>query len=303
MQAPLQQWGRTPGFEFRRVAIVGTGLIGASFALAIRKAGFAGEIVGVSSPPAIADALACGAIDREVGLEAAAAESDLIYLARPIARILDTLPLLEPWIRPDALVTDAGSTKAAIVAAARPLRRVRFLGGHPMAGKERSGAAEADPDLFVGRTYVLTPVEPLQLETPPARELLYWIGRTGAVPTILEPERHDLIVAFTSHLAQLASTALAVTVGTELESPADLAISGPGLADTTRLASSPFEIWKDILDTNREPIERALAAYINTISNLKDNLGTPEVARVFAAAARATARLPRRPRTQTQGPD
>ena len=236
-----------------------------------------------------------------VGLETAAAESDLIYLARPIARILETLPLLEPWIRPDALVTDAGSTKAAIVAAARPLKRVRFLGGHPMAGKERSGAAEADPDLFMGRTYVLTPLDPPELEAPPARELLYWIERIGAVPTILGPERHDLIVAFTSHLAQLASTALAVTVGTELESPADLAISGPGLADTTRLASSPFEIWKDILDTNRAPIERALVAYINNLNHLQQGLGTPEVARTFDAAARAAARLPRRPRGEPQG--
>src|SRR5580704_12130281 len=163
------------------VAIVGVGLIGGSFGLALRKAGFRGAILGVSSQAAARAGLDRGAIDRSATLEEAAGCADLLYLAQPIGRILDTLHHLDPLVRPDALITDAGSTKHTIVTQARKLvRRCQFLGGHPLAGKEKRGAAEAEADLFRGRTYVLTPATPEDLQTPAAREFAAWLGRIGA---------------------------------------------------------------------------------------------------------------------------
>jgi prephenate dehydrogenase len=142
----------------KTVAIVGTGLIGASFGLALRKAGFNGEILGVSSERAIADAATAGAIDRGVSLAEAAGAADLIFLSQTIGRIVDTLRHLDPLAKPGALVTDAGSTKCEIVdAAMQHLTRCQFLGGHPMAGKERRGAKEASADLFRDQIWVLTP--------------------------------------------------------------------------------------------------------------------------------------------------
>ncbi len=142
----------------KTVAIVGTGLIGASFGLALRKAGFSGALVGVSSPPAVAEALATGAIDRGAPLADALSEADLIFLSQAIGRILDTIRHIDVSVRPGALVTDAGSTKRDITDAAREhLSRAQFLGGHPMAGKETRGASTADADLFQGRIWALTP--------------------------------------------------------------------------------------------------------------------------------------------------
>src|SRR5712692_6137476 len=223
------------------VAIIGVGLIGGSFGLALKKAGFTGTIVGASSEATLRAALARGVIDEAAPLADAARGADLIYLAQPIGRILDTLHHLDSLVNSRALITDAGSTKSAIVAAARKhIRRCSFLGGHPMAGKEKRGVGEADADLFRDRTYVLTPDDPDTLETPPAKDFLDLLRRMGAHPVVLTPEEHDRIVSFTSHLPQLASTALAATVA---EQAGDrLAVAGPGLADTTRLALTSFEL-------------------------------------------------------------
>jgi prephenate dehydrogenase len=276
------------------VAIVGTGLIGASFGLAIRKAGFTGEIIGVSSERATADALQRGAIDRGAALAGAAAEADLIYLAQPIGRIIDTLRRLDPIVREGALITDAGSTKSAIVALARKaIHRAQFLGGHPLAGKEKRGAAEADPDLFRGRAYVLTPASEGDLETPLAKAFIALIERIGARPLIMGPDQHDAVVSLTSHLPQLASTALAATVAENLENPEDLQVAGPGLADTTRLALSAYDIWRDILATNTDSIDRALAAYIERLEHIRENLRTRQIQEQFEAGAALAARLRR----------
>ncbi len=134
-----------------------------------------------------------GAIDRGATLEQAARNADLLYLAQPIGRILDTLHHLDPLVRPDALITDAGSTKHTIVTQARKLvRRCQFLGGHPLAGKEKRGAAEAEADLFRGRTYVLTPGAPEELRTPAAHTFVEWLGRIGAKTVVLGAAEHDL---------------------------------------------------------------------------------------------------------------
>jgi len=275
------------------VAIVGVGLIGGSFGLALRQAGFAGTILGVSSPESLRAALERGAItDAAVSLAEAAGRADLIYLSQPIGRILDTLRHIDALVRPGALVTDAGSTKSAIVAAARQhVVRGAFLGGHPIAGKERRGVTEADGDLFRGRAYALTPDEPGTIATPAAADFVEWVRRIGATPVILRAEEHDRIVAYTSHLPQLVSTALAATVAEQAGHR--LAVAGPGLADTTRLALSPFEVWRDILATNSLPIEQALTAYIDKLEHLRDNLRTREIESEFEIAAALAATLRR----------
>ena len=274
------------------VAIVGVGLIGGSFGLALKKAGFGGAVLGVSSESSIGAALERGAIDRGAPLGEAAGAADLIYLAQPIGRILDTLHHLDGLVRPTALITDAGSTKHTIVSEARKLvRRCQFLGEHPLAGKEKRGAAEADADLFSGRTYVLTPGSLEELETAAVRAFVGWVRRIGAKPVILGAAEHDRLVSFTSHLPQLASTALAATLAENLTAPDDLLVAGPGLIDSTRLALSAYELWRDILATNTEPIEQALTAYINELEQLRENLRTRWAREEFARGAELAGRL------------
>jgi prephenate dehydrogenase len=277
---------------FDTIAIVGVGLIGGSFGLALKRAGFTGRILGVSSAAALEAALERGAIDAGLALEEAAPQADLVYLAQPIRRILQTLARLDPLVKPGALVTDAGSTKTRIVEAGRQLRRAQFLGGHPMAGKETRGAAEAEAGLFRGRTYVLTPSDPAEMETTAAREFMGWLRAAGAMPLVLDAAAHDRIVAHTSHLPQLLSTALAASLLERLR-PEDLRVAGPGLADMTRLAASPYDIWGDILETNREAIEPALAALIARLEQLRAHLADAAPAEQFRLANEFAARLKR----------
>ena len=270
------------------VAIVGVGLIGGSFGLALKRAGFTGRVLGVSSPETVAAALKRGAIDEALPLAEALGQADLVYLAQPIGRILDTLRRIDPLVREGALVTDAGSTKREIVAtAARHLRRCRFLGGHPMAGKEKRGVEQAEADLFEGHTYVLTPRQASELDF----DFLDWVKRIGAQPAILDPALHDRVVAFTSHLPQLLSTALAVTVAVNLEDHPKVA--GPGLTGMTRLALSPFDVWRDILATNAAEIERALSACIGELEHVRENLRTRAMEDAFTRAAELAGRLRR----------
>ncbi len=262
------------------VTIVGVGLIGGSFALALRKAGFEGRITGVSSKPAADAAIAGGVIDEALPLDEAAAKSDLIYLAQPIERILQTIDVIDAYVQSSALITDAGSTKHGIVArAASAIRKARFVGGHPMAGKESRGVEHADADLFRGRPYVLTSREPM-LET--------WIERIGARLVILSPEEHDRLVAVTSHLPQLLSTALASVIGSE---PDAAQVAGPAALDLTRLAFSPYEIWRDIFATNAEPIDAALGAFIAKLEELRAVLRSPQMEREFEKASAAAKAL------------
>jgi prephenate dehydrogenase len=250
----------------RKVAIVGVGLIGGSFGLALRKAGYHGSIVGVSSPRSIGQALERGAIDKGVTLEEAASTCDLIFLSQPILAIVGTIEKLGPMVGRDTLVTDAGSTKQAIVAAARQhLTGCSFLGGHPMAGKELRGAAAADGDLFRDRPWVLTE----QLDHPTARVFQKWLRLFGAREIILDAAQHDRMVAWSSHLPQLASTALASVM--REQAPDAAQVAGPGLLDMTRLAMSSYDLWGDILDTNSAAIGAALDAYIGKLQELRDD--------------------------------
>jgi prephenate dehydrogenase len=276
------------------VAIFGVGLIGGSFALAIRKAGFTGRIIGVSSDQTIRAALDAGAIDEGLPARQAAGLADLLYLSQPIHKIADCLEELDGWVQPGALITDAGSTKKVIVdRASQVISRARFLGGHPMAGRERRGVEAAEADLFQGRPYVLTPRSSADLDHPAAREFLDWVPRIGSFPIILDPEAHDRTVALTSHLPQLASTALSALL--EARPETSTRVYGPALVDSTRLALSSFDIWGDIFDTNREAIRLALESYIAKLEEFQTALRTPldgqSLRRGFDAGARFAARL------------
>lgn len=276
------------------VAIFGVGLIGGSFALAIRKAGFAGRIIGVSSDETIRAALAARVINEALPAQQAAEQADLVYLAQPIHRIIDSLAELNAWVRPEALITDAGSTKQAIVDRARQvISRAQFLGGHPMAGRERRGVEAAEADLFQGRPYVLTPGSASELETEAALEFLSWIPRIGSFPVVLDPEEHDRTVAFTSHLPQLAATALAATLDGRPEPLTG--VYGPALVDSTRLALSSFEIWGDIFDTNRRQILAAVESYVAKLEAFRQALERSSdegvMRRHFDAAAHLAAQV------------
>lgn len=273
------------------VAIVGAGLIGGSFALALRRAGFGGSIVGVSSSRAIDAALAHGVIDRGATLAEACAAADLIYLSGSISGILAVIPQLDALVQNGALVTDAGSTKSRICEAGALLKNAQFLGGHPMAGKESRGVASAEASLFQGRPYLLTPTAPEGLETPAAREFVWWLNAIGAEPRVMSPQLHDRVVAHSSHLPQLLSTTLAATLGAHPEAGAIAAAAGPGLLDSTRLALSAWEIWRDIVDTNRAEIASALAAYEERLRAMRLELEAGNVEETFHAGGEFARRL------------
>jgi len=265
------------------VTIAGVGLIGGSFALALRKAGFEGRIIGVSSARTIEAALARDVLQEALPLEQAAAQSDVVFLSQPIEQILDTLGVVDRHVRPGTLITDAGSTKAAIVErASHTIHRGRFAGGHPMAGKEARGVEAADADLFRGRPYVLTSPDP---------ELERWIQKIGARLVVLDAAEHDRLVALVSHLPQLLSTALA---GAFANDPAAMRIAGPAAVDMTRLAMSPYDIWRDIFSTNAGEIDAALANFIARLQQMRAHLrADAAMAREFDKAADAARALRR----------
>ena len=255
------------------IAICGVGLIGGSFGLALREAGFQGRIIGVSSPATIQRAKECGAIDEGLDLESAVPQADLVYLAQPVCVIRDFFPRLAPLVKPGALVTDAGSTKQAIVEAARrSLPPETFLGGHPMAGKAERGVAAAEAGLFRDRPYLLTPSHASDLASPMAGELQQWIAKIGARLLVLTPEAHDRVVAAASHVPQLLSTALGALLEAHPESALVRRVAGPGLLDMTRLAGSDFALWREILDTNDAAIGAGLDDLIQALQKMRISL-------------------------------
>lgn len=271
----------------RCIGIVGVGLIGGSFGLALRAAGFDGEILGVSSPPAIEAGIKRGAIDRGVLLEEAAQRADLLYLSQTVDRILESIRQLGNFSSENLLITDAGSTKGLITSTAHTfLRKGQFLGGHPMAGKEERGAAAADPNLFRGRPYVLTSTCGCA-EWEPFRS---WLLKIGAHIVEMDPAEHDRTVALTSHLPQLLSTALAATLARRDERYAN-SVFGPGLIDMTRLALSETELWSSILSTNKEALEDAVDAFLAALKDVQRSIGTSNLGERFSTARAFAAQI------------
>jgi prephenate dehydrogenase len=275
--------GQTPIFD--KIGIVGLGLIGGSIALAAREIWPSALVIAVDNKDVLETAMRLHAIDVAADDLVVLAEADLVILAAPVAQNLALLAELDEHVRQPAVVTDTGSTKRQMVAAARALPpRFTFVGGHPLAGAAHGGLEHARPDLFKGRPWLLTPGGDGAGAALDA--LTAFTQALGAEPRIIAADAHDRLLAFLSHLPQLTASALMQVVGDAVGQDG-LALAGRGLADTTRLASSPPEIWKDIAATNADEIGPALDALVALLQALRRDLPEGEtLAEVFADAGR-----------------
>lgn len=262
--------------RWNRITVVGCGLIGASFALAMRRAGACRRLAGWDvSARALDEALRLGVVD-EVDHSFARDEvspSDLVYLAMPVGEIIEFLRARGRQLKPGAVVTDAGSTKQEVCRAARehlPKSR-RFVGGHPVAGSHLRGLENARADLFEGAPYVVTTAED-DGEREATAALAETLGVFGARVQMMPAREHDRAMALVSHLPQLVSSALAATVRSQRDAAALFNLSGPGYRDMTRLAASPWSVWRDILATNPAQVAAALDALVAELSAVRDEL-------------------------------
>jgi prephenate dehydrogenase len=271
---------------FRRAAIIGTGLIGGSFALALRELAPEISLVGYSRAGSAERARAAGVVDEATSdLAAAVRGADLVYIALPVGASIESLAAIAKASAPQALVTDACSTKTFICRAAMDHFRggVHFLGGHPMAGKEQSGVEHADAKLFRGASYALMGTE--ETAEPRAKAFAEIVRAIGARPVWTDPETHDWAVGIVSHLPQLVSVALARVVQDETdETGLPLTLSGQGLQDMLRLAGSPYDVWRDILLTNSDNISRALDRLVQAVDYLRTNLASRNIEQEFQSA-------------------
>ncbi|MFZ0743396.1 MAG: prephenate dehydrogenase/arogenate dehydrogenase family protein [Terracidiphilus sp.] len=279
-----------------RIAILGTGLLGTSAGLALRAAGFRGTITGWNrSPEPAQTALAMGAIDS-IAADAlqAARMSQVVLLSVPIYATLDYMEQLSGVLGSEHLVTDVGSTKAHITEAAGRLfnspERAAFLPGHPMAGKERGGAALADAELFRGAVWLFTD-DPTWQRSPHSVALVKgwreWVVALGCKIVDLDPVRHDELVAWVSHLPQFVATALSALLEDEVGDAPELKdVGGRGLREMTRLGASPFSMWRDIAHTNTDAIQSALCALEQRLAHVRENLGAPALREEFDKANR-----------------
>jgi prephenate dehydrogenase len=273
-----------------RVTILGTGLIGGSFALALRKYTKEMHLSGWDRPDIVRQAQSSGAIDEAFSgaLAPALHNSDLIYIALPIAATLDLLPEIARHAPSHALITDACSTKVRITQAAAELfpaaKGPFFLGGHPMAGRELAGIAHADADLFRGNAYALIGASSLQGD-PRISAFVKILEKIGARPLWLGAQQHDYGVGLASHLPQLAAVALAGFLYDRLdENGLPITLAGPGLRDSLRLAGSPYSTWRDIVLTNQEVLSAALDLFARRLDDLRERLASRELEADFDAA-------------------
>lgn len=281
--------------NFYRVSIIGLGLIGGSWGLALKERGVKARRVGADRPEVLERALAAGVVDEGSADPIVVARgADLIILATPVGMILDLLPQLKGVASPRALITDVGSTKRLICQRAREIfgDEPLFLGGHPLAGKERSGLKNASTALFDGARYVLTPLLPNHLADERVKAFSALVEKLGAKPFVTGASTHDRAVAFLSHLPQLVSTGLASMIaeqGAEDFLPLELAASG--FRDVSRLAESPYNLWRDICLTNIENIQSALESLIEKLEAMKLHLSDRELERDFRQALKLREKL------------
>ena len=269
--------------DMHRICIVGVGLIGGSFGLAIRRHRPNLDICGFDRPEVLEPALERSAITRaESALPEAVRDADLVLLAAPVEESIRLMAELAPHVSGDTIVTDACSVKAPLRDAARrhlPDPR-RYIGGHPMAGSERAGIRHADEFLFENAAYVLCPPEDTSAKEFKSRfgDLLSLVELTGARVLLMDAEKHDRIAARISHLPQLLAVALVNSVGRGLETdPELLLLSAGGFRDMTRIASSSFAMWKEILDRNAEWIGPALDDFSQEVHELCNLLGRKDL--------------------------
>ena len=273
-----------------KITIIGCGLIGGSMALALkrRKPEYSIACLDLKERlPAMREAGISDQIGTMDELSKYVPDSSFVIVSTPVQSILDTIRLIRPFVRPNTVVTDVGSTKRNIMSEAQSLMPpgAHFIGGHPMAGSERSGVEAAEPLLFSDRVYILCPYP----DTPPGAllSLMDLVENLLAVPITLDPEEHDGIMALVSHLPQLLAVAL---MQTALAGDAEHAmldkIAGRGFLEMTRLAASDYWIWKGILETNKEAVGNAVDRFSATLSNLKSRISDESTAVAWEQAAK-----------------
>ncbi len=276
-----------------KITIVGTGLIGGSLGLALKKRSLVERIIGHDKPPVLAEAKRRGAIDVAVAdLRQGVNASEIVVLATPVGAVLDLIEQLGPVLSTDVLLTDVASTKTEIVERAQSVfgseATRRFVAGHPMAGKEHGGIEHADADLFEGAVWLITPVSNRDDEiSPRGKAWLKMIEEIGASVLAMDPVRHDQMCAWVSHLPQMLATALAASIEDEFGDDAQLkAIGGRALREMTRIAASPYSMWRDIALTNTTNIEDALLRLEQRLAHIRENLRTRELKEEFEKANR-----------------
>jgi prephenate dehydrogenase len=276
--------------SFRQITIIGTGLIGGSFALALKKHGFKGRIIGCDRPPVLERACEKGAIDEaRLDLFEATRGSQVVVLATPVLAILELIERLGPSLAPKTLLTDVGSTKAKVLARAQSIFGThasgRFLAGHPMAGKEQAGVEFADPDMFHGAAWFVTPLPEQKIHEGLSGDYLEWVEKIGARIASMEANEHDELCAWISHLPQLISTALAASLVDQYGEDAPLLeAGGRALREMTRISSSPYSMWRDIALTNKKNLQDALLKLEQRLAHIRENLDTRELAMEFERA-------------------
>lgn len=286
---------------FRQVTIIGTGLIGGSLGLALKKRQLAGRILGCDRAPVLERAQDCGAIEGGSTSPAEAISgSDLVVLATPVIPILDLIDRLGPKVLSKTLVTDVGSTKLEIVQrAAKSFGKnagQRFLAGHPMAGKENAGVEFADADLFEGAAWLFTPLPGQNVHAGLCGEFIHCAEKIGAKIAVVDPADHDRFCAWISHLPQMISTALAAALVDEFGSDAPvLDIGGRALREMTRISGSPYSMWRDIAITNRKNLSDALQKLEQRLAHIRENLDSKQLADEFEKAHRLRKTPPRKP--------
>jgi prephenate dehydrogenase len=279
----------------RQITIIGTGLIGGSLGLALRKKKFAGRIVGCDRAGTLERARARGAVDDGTANPSDAVRgSQVVVLATPVLAIVDLIERIGPVLPAKTLLTDVGSTKTAVVEQAVKVfgknAGKRFLAGHPMAGKEMSGVDYADADLFQKAVWFLSPVPGQDLSGLNLNEGLFaefagWIDAIGARIAMLPAEEHDRLCAWISHVPQMISTALAAALVEEFGEEAPLlAAGGRALQEMTRISASPYSMWRDIAISNKSNLEKALWKVEQRLAHIRENLATRELAAEFEQA-------------------
>jgi prephenate dehydrogenase len=278
----------------RQITIIGTGLIGGSLGLALRKKKFAGRIVGCDREGTLEKARMRGAIDGGSANPGDAVHgSQVVVLATPVLAICDLIERVGPGLSAKALLTDVGSTKAAVVEQAMKVfgknAGKRFLAGHPMAGKELSGVDYADADLFQKTVWFVTPLPGQDLSGNSNEGLLAewmgWIDAIGSRMAVLPAEEHDRLCGWISHVPQMISTALAAALVEEFGDEAPLLpAGGRALQEMTRISASPYSMWRDIAITNKKNLEAALWKVEQRLAHIRENLATRELAAEFEMA-------------------
>ncbi len=274
----------------RQITIIGTGLIGGSLGLALRKKKFAGRIVGCDREGTLEKARRRGAIDNGTPNPVDAVHgSQVVVLATPVLAIMDLIERLGPVLPAKTLLTDVGSTKAAVVERALQVFRKnagkRFLAGHPMAGKEMSGVDYADADLFHKAVWFLSPLPGQNLNEGLLAEFAGWIDQIGARVAMLPADEHDRLCAWISHVPQMISTALAAALVEEFGDEAPLLpAGGRALQEMTRISASPYSMWRDIAITNQKNLEQALWKVEQRLAHIRENLATRQLAEEFEQA-------------------